>query len=114
MGSQNLLDNALATRDEIGEWALCVGSYPEKTEDEIAWEMPYRGKHMAISTVGELRGKGYDVVPDHDPEGGIVHALLKLPVSPEEELSEDEWEETWGKLRDCFEPPKRNPTYGQR
>jgi hypothetical protein len=77
---------------------------------EIAAEMPYRGKHMRVSTAGELRDRGFEVVPDDDPEGGYVHALLKLPVEASHEPPEEEWEE----LRDCFGPREDNPTYEAR
>lgn len=113
MTSQNLYENALATHDEETEWALCVASYPDMEADEIADEMPYRGRYINDSTVRELRDKGFDVVPHYDPEGGYVHALLKLPVDPAAEPSGEEWEEIWDRLRGCFEPRRENPTYGR-
>jgi hypothetical protein len=112
MTSQNLLENAQTTRDEETEWALCVASYPDMEADEIAFEMPYRGRYINVSTVGNLRDMGFDVVPHYDPEGGYVHALLKLPVDPAVEPSEEEWEGIWNELRNCFEPRRENPAYG--
>ncbi len=114
MGSQNLRDNAQTTRDEIDEWALCVAAYPEMAAHDIAYEMPYRGRHMRVSTVGVLRDRGFEVVPDHDPEGGYVHALLKLPIEASQEPSDEEWEEVWDELRDCFGPREDNPAYEAR
>jgi len=112
MTSQNLFENALSTRDEETEWALCVASYPDMEADEIAHEMPYRGRYINVATVGDLRNTGFEVVPHYDPEGGYVHALLKLPVDPFEEPSEEEWERIWDELRECFEPTRENPAYG--
>lgn len=114
MDSQNLRENALTTHDEIEEWALCVASYPDMEAEEIALEMPYRGKYMRVSTVGAVRDRGFDVVPDHDPEGGYVHALLMLPIEPSENPSEEEWEPIWDELRACFDPKTDNPAYRAR
>ncbi len=111
MTSQNLYENALATCNEEDEWALCVASYPDIEADEIAFAMPYRGRYINDSTVGELRDVGFEVVPHYDPERGYVHALLKLPVDPSENPPKEEWEEIWTELRSCFEPTRDNPAY---
>lgn len=113
MTSRNLYENALATHDEETEWALCVASYPDMEADEIASEMPYRGRYINDSTVGDLRNAGFDVVPHYDPQGGYVHALLTLPVDADVEPTEEEWERIWSELRNCFEPRRENPAYGQ-
>ena len=107
MESDRLLINAKDVRDDIGEWAVCVGSYPDMSPAEIAEGAEFGHRQMMVSGVEILRSKGFDVVPD--PEEGPVHALLMLPVESTEEPSEDEWEAVWEELRSCFEAPIRNP-----
>ncbi len=114
MGSQNLFEHVQTTHGEIGKWAMCVASYPNYDADEIANEMPYRGKHIMASTVGRLRNEGFEVIPDYDPEGGYVHALIELPVDPADDPGADFWESMWEKLRGCFNPPQSNPAYESR
>ncbi len=102
MTSDNLTGNAADVHEDIGRWALCVGSYPDLSPDEIAVEWPYRGPSMRTSTVGRVRDEGFDVVPDR--EEGRVHALLILPGPPSEPM--------WDRLRACFTDRQVNPAYG--
>ena len=101
MTSDNLTQNAMDVHAEIGQWAICVGSYPGLTPDEIALEWPYRGRSMRVSTVGNVRVAGFNVVPDS--ELGRVHALVLLPSEPSEPL--------WERLRERFDLPQPNPAY---
>lgn len=101
MTSQNLTDNAKIVYGDLGRWGVCVGSYPDMTAEDIATDMKYRGRNMRVSTIGELRAAGFDVIPD--PEEGPVHALVTLPEPP----SEAQWEH----LRSCFGPRQPNPVY---
>ena len=109
MESDRLLLNAKVVHDDedVGEWAVCVGSYPDMNPAEIAEGAEFGHRKMMVSRVGTLRGRGFDVVPD--PEEGPVHALIMLPVESSEDPSDEEWEEVWETLRGCFDDPIRNP-----
>jgi hypothetical protein len=109
MESDRLLLNAKDVHDDedVGEWAVCVASYPDKNPAELAEDAEFQNKKMMVSRVSILRSKGFDVVPD--PEEGPVHALIVLPVSASEDPSKEEWEEVWDELRSCFDDPMVNP-----
>lgn len=109
MESERLCLNALDVHDDeqVREWAVCAASYQDPSPDEIVESAQFGHKKMMVSTVGVLRSKGFDVVPD--PEEGPVHALIMLPVATSEEPSKEEWEEIWDELRSCFDDPIANP-----
>jgi hypothetical protein len=79
-----------------GQWAISVFSASEQTKAEIcrAAEIPH--PKIRVSTVGEVRRLGYDVVPTD-----AFHADLRLDRQPDEE--------TWERLRSAFGAPERNP-----
>lgn len=84
-------------------WALSVFSHPTRDVECIccrAWPVLSHNK-IRVSTVGELRGLGYEVIPD----GKKGHCLIPLDPPP--------WD--WGPLRDIgFQPSRLNPEKQRR
>lgn len=81
----NATNHMVDTLHETGrlEWAISVACRGGVSVDELAkeagekvWKFSERPR-MRASTVGALRARGYDVVPDDLP-----HALILLPKSP--------------------------------
>jgi hypothetical protein len=109
MESDRLLLNAKDVHEDedVGEWGVCAASCPGMSPTEIAEEADFQNKQMMTTSVGSLRNRGFDVVPD--PEEGPVHVLIMLPVATSEEPSEEEWEEVWDELRGCFDDAVPNP-----
>lgn len=109
MESDRLLLNAMDVHEdeEVGEWAVCVASYPDMSPTKIAESAGFQNKQMMVSRVTTLHDKGFEVIPD--PEEGPVHALIVLPVPASGEPSKEEWEEVWDELRSCFDEPTTNP-----
>jgi len=110
MGSRSLWDNAVTHHKLFQEWALSVASYPDMTAEEIAMGRRLRNRSMRVSTVEDIRSAGFEVVsdPDDAPHGPELHALIKLPIDPSEEPTED----MWNQLRGCFGELIPNPAYG--
>lgn len=92
----NAIDHNL---EHPGEWAISVASLPGATADDIAGQSPYPGRWMRVSTVGEVRALGHDVVRSGKPP----HADLILASEPTEEVWED--------LRGVFEEPEVTPRW---
>jgi hypothetical protein len=90
------------TKAQTGEgiYGLSVCSLANQTGDEIAHavgtaRLPQTT--MRESTVGTLRGFGYEVLPS----GPAGHATLVLPNPP----SDDDWDN----LEEAFDEPRHNP-----
>ena len=74
------LKTALRHFDLHGEFAISCRSKPRMTADELAAiDPPIPAPRMRETTVGVIRGSGYDVVSDEPPP---THALIKLPLVP--------------------------------
>jgi hypothetical protein len=100
MESRTLWVNARDHNYEFpGQWAISVASAPGWSAEEIALAAPFRNRDMRVSTVGEVRLLGHDVVVSDEPP----HADLVLACEPTEE--------TWEALREVFELPVANPRY---
>ena len=84
-------------------WAISVFSHHAKGVSAIcrkAWPVLSHGQ-IRVSTVGELRGLGYDVIKD----GKKGHCLIPLDPPP--------WD--WRPLRDIgFQPAQLNPEKQRR
>lgn len=82
-----------------GEWAISVASVAGWSADDIARTAPFRNRDMRVSTVGDVRLLGHDVVVSDEPP----HADLVLACEPTEQI--------WEALRETFDPPVPNPRY---
>lgn len=80
---------------------VCGGAAPLPTTGEtVAIDMPYRGDWYGETTVGALRGEGFDVVMVDEPP----HCVLLLNS---DDLGRD-WE-GWERFRSVFTIPQRIP-----
>jgi hypothetical protein len=95
--------NRLAKRG-FEEWALSVASLPEVGLDELcraaAANIPRfnRYKRIRVTTAGEVRRVGYEVVAD-----GLPHALIVLPNPP----ADTDYEA----VESVLQPAQPNPGY---
>lgn len=77
---ETLWKTALRHFDTESVFAISCRSKPDMTADELASvEPPTLGLWLRETTVGTLRGAGYNVVPDEPPP---AHALVMLPAVP--------------------------------
>lgn len=87
-------------RETGGTWGICVGASSSLTATEIACSMPYRGRWVRTAELGNIRARGFDVVPLTDPP----HAVLLLNDAPDGPT----WT-GWEWLRGAFGPPLPSP-----
>jgi hypothetical protein len=95
--------SALAHYDEEGMFAISVRSRPDTAAEDLARvDPPLLYPKMRATTVGMLRGVGYDVVPDEPPP---AHALIMLPRVPADD--------DYVTVSAIFGEPTSNPAYQQ-
>lgn len=98
MASETLWTNAADHfRETTGqEWALSVASADGYQADELIEGSPWiLNSKVRLSTVGEIRALGHDLVPSPPP----LHADLILRERPSEAL--------WEELRGVFSQPTK-------
>jgi hypothetical protein len=79
-----------------GEYGLSAYCIPETPMEQIAVAATLPHGVLRASTVGDLRRRGFDVVPDEPP-----HALIKLPNPPADS--------DLARVDECFGEPVPNP-----
>jgi len=103
MNVRDLEVGAYTHYDMTGDYALSVFCVPGSTVEETAIVAERPNAQIRVSTVGRIRGAGYEVTLSEPPPG---HSDLHLPSPPSDA--------DWDTLRaHVFDPPIPNPYLAQ-